>query len=87
MYFCTAKFGLTDGVTGNTSDFDSEKSRFEPWSVNHNKEESRKLDSSFYFMSNRARWLMGTQMTLIELIRRTADRGLSRRFIMLVMIN
>lgn len=66
MYFCTAKFGLTDGVTGNTSDFDSEKSRFEPWSVNHNKEESRKLDSSFYFMSNRARWLMGTQMKLIR---------------------
>ena len=25
---------LTDGVTGNTSDFGSEESRFEPWSVN-----------------------------------------------------
>ena len=55
MYFCTAKYGLTDGVTGNTSDFDSEKSRFEPWSVNHNKEESKKFDSSFYFHSTRAR--------------------------------
>ena len=25
---------MTDGVTGNTSDFGSEESRFEPWSVN-----------------------------------------------------
>ncbi len=26
---------LTDGVTGNTSDFGSEESRFETWSVNN----------------------------------------------------
>jgi hypothetical protein len=25
---------LSDGVTGNTLDFDSRKSRFEPWSDN-----------------------------------------------------
>jgi hypothetical protein len=31
---------LSDGVTGNTPDFDSGKSRFEPWSDNQN-EESR----------------------------------------------
>ena len=38
VYFCRAlvpaKAELTDGVTGNTSDFGSEESRFEPWSVN-----------------------------------------------------
>ncbi len=28
---------LTRGVTGNTSDFGSEESRFEPWRVNTNK--------------------------------------------------
>jgi len=27
---------LTDGVTGNTSGFGPEESRFEPWSVNDN---------------------------------------------------
>ena len=27
--------GLTHGVIGNTSDFGSEESRFEPWWVNH----------------------------------------------------
>ena len=26
---------LADGVTGNTSDFGSEESRFEPWSANN----------------------------------------------------
>jgi hypothetical protein len=28
---------LSDGVTGNTPDFDSGKSRFEPWSDNESK--------------------------------------------------
>jgi hypothetical protein len=28
---------LADGVTGNTSDFGSEESRFEPWSANQRK--------------------------------------------------
>jgi hypothetical protein len=28
---------LSDGVTGNTSDFGSEESRFEPWSDNNKK--------------------------------------------------
>jgi hypothetical protein len=28
---------LSDGVTGNTLDFDSRKSRFEPWSDNLNR--------------------------------------------------
>ena len=32
---------LTDGVTGNTSDFGSEESRFEPWSVNQEAPHSR----------------------------------------------
>ena len=32
--FTQVKLQLTDGVTGNTSDFGSEESRFEPWSVN-----------------------------------------------------
>ena len=27
---------MSDGVTGNTSDFGSEESRFEPWSDNEN---------------------------------------------------
>ena len=43
LYFCTvfnekAKKGLTCGVTGNTSDFGSEESRFEPWQVNRRQE-------------------------------------------------
>lgn len=29
-----SKIELADGVTGNTSDFGSEESRFEPWSAN-----------------------------------------------------
>jgi hypothetical protein len=35
-YFCRPKstIQLPDGVTGNTSDFGSEESRFEPWSGN-----------------------------------------------------
>ena len=33
--FMPVKLQLTDGVTGNTSDFGSEESRFEPWSVNY----------------------------------------------------
>jgi hypothetical protein len=40
LYFCTVfnekTKGLTRGVTGNTSDFGSEESRFEPWRVNQN---------------------------------------------------
>jgi hypothetical protein len=39
VYFCRAlvpaKAVLSDGVTGNTSDFGSEESRFEPWSDNN----------------------------------------------------
>ena len=38
---------LTDGVTGNTSDFGSEESRFEPWSVN---EKSFPAMGSFSFL-------------------------------------
>ena len=39
LYFCTvfrkkANKVLTRGVIGNTSDFGSEESRFEPWRVN-----------------------------------------------------
>lgn len=41
-YICDTKKGggsffcvLADGVTGNTSDFGSEESRFEPWSANY----------------------------------------------------
>ncbi|MEY4876610.1 MAG: hypothetical protein RL708_1759 [Bacteroidota bacterium] len=30
FYFCSRNKMLSDGVTGNTSDFDSEESRFEP---------------------------------------------------------
>ena len=39
LYFCTVfnektQKGLSRGVTGNTSDFGSEESRFEPWRDN-----------------------------------------------------
>ncbi len=37
---------LTDGVTGNTSDFGSEESRFEPWSVN--KDEQNPARAGFF---------------------------------------
>jgi hypothetical protein len=33
---------LSDGVTGNTSDFGSEESRFEPWSDNFKRTTSAK---------------------------------------------
>jgi hypothetical protein len=41
---------LADGVTGNTSDFGSEESRFEPWSANR---QSPKLKNQLwtFFMS------------------------------------
>ncbi len=37
LYFCRPFYKglfLSDGVIGNTSDFGSEESRFEPWSDN-----------------------------------------------------
>ncbi len=40
------KLPLTDGVTGNTSDFGSEESRFEPWSVN--KDERNPARAGFF---------------------------------------
>ena len=41
---------MPDGVTGNTSDFGSEESRFEPWSgnqVNYNPLFNNKLTAGF----------------------------------------
>ncbi len=56
FYFCTvfnkrAFKVLTCGVTGNTSDFGSEESRFEPWQVNQYKGSAIKNLHSFFHFS------------------------------------
>jgi hypothetical protein len=42
LYICNPVFAttLTRGVIGNTSDFGSEESRFEPWRVNIEKKDA-----------------------------------------------
>ena len=41
--------GMSDGVTGNTSGFGPEESRFEPWSDNREKKELLVVMGSLFF--------------------------------------
>lgn len=48
LYFCTPKHErLSCGVTGNTSDFGSEESRFEPWRDNNGEKDLCKSKGLF----------------------------------------
>ena len=51
---------MADGVTGNTSDFGSEESRFEPWSANKEGNPAKAGFFVFRISRSRVQWVIST---------------------------